>query len=594
MKKSYLLSLVLALCLCATACDKQFLDKAPGVDLTEDNVFLNKASLETFMATVYQYAMHANFRYRIQNNLSTTVVVSATDVVHPTASISDEGDASEADFINNNRWNEGDILPTTIVAREDFRYYIRWIALRQIALVLKRIDEVPDADATYKNQIIGEVRFLRALNYMEMVKRYGGVPIVDKVYDPIVKVDVPRSSLEDCIKFIVSDCDAAIPKLPTAYSPTQTGRATALAALALKSEALLYGASPQFNTPTPYISMANAADNRLICYGTYDINRWKAAADAAKTALDFALANGYGLIDVPANRNPKELDNGNPGPAGNYRDSWEVSNNKETILSYQGVAASNLTNAPLTLFTPTSYGAFWSGISVPLNFLRKYEKLDGTPQTWEDAGGTDLIAKFAQLDPRFKQTMSYTNSYFNPQNPVALIFDGGKDYKNCKGGIWMRKYISRSSRTGTPNVVLNDVLFRVNELYLNYAEALNEFSGPTQPAYDAVNAIRTRSGMPNLPTGLTQDQFRTRLRNEIAIEMAYDDHRFWDVKRWLIAEQDGVMQGKFEGLQITKAGTLYSWKPYTFENRRFNRQMYLHPFPQPEVLKGNLIQNPGW
>ena len=594
MKKSYLAGLVVAFSLITASCNNQFLDKAPGVDLTEDNAFQNKASLETFMATIYQYAMNSNFRYRLQNNLSTTVTVSATDVIHPSASISDEGDASEASFVNNNRWNEGNVLPSNIVSIEDFRYYIRWIALRQIALVLKRIDEVPDADQAYKDQIVGEVRFLRAMNYMEMVKRYGGVPIVDKVYAPLEKVDVPRSSLEDCIKFIVADCDAAFPKLPASYSPTQTGRVPALAALALKSEALLYAASPQYNTATPYISMANAADNKLICYGNYDVNRWKLAADAAKAALDYALSHGYGLIDDPASRNPKELDNGTPGPSGNYRDSWEISNNKETILMYQGVAPSNISNAPLTFFTPTSYGAFWCGISVPLNFLKKYEKLDGTSQTWDDAGGTDLIAKYAELDPRFKQTLNYTNSYFNAQNPISLIYDGGKDYKNCKGGTWMRKYISRAARTGGPNVMLNDILFRVNELYLNYAEALNEFAGPSPEAYTAVNTIRTRSGMPNLPTGLSQTQFRTRVRNEIAIEMAYDDHRFWDIKRWLIAEDEGVMKGNFQGLQITKVGNLYNWKPYTFEVRQFNKQMYLHPFPQTEVLKGNLIQNPGW
>ena len=93
---------------------------------------------------------------------------------------------------------------------------------------------------------------------------------------------------------------------------------------------------------------------------------------------------------------------------------------------------------------------------------------------------------------------------------------------------------------------------------------------------------------------MTKEQYRAEGHNEIAREVAYDDHQFWDVKRWLIAEEEGVMQGNFQGLQITKDGNLYSWKHYTFEVRRFNKQMYLHPFPQPEVLKGNLIQNPGW
>jgi len=607
-KLSFIFTIVLG-CLLTMACEKKFLDKAPGVDLTEDNAFLDKASLETFVTTIYRYSVHSNFRYGIQRqDVQSTPSyytpfsgVNATDCIHPSSSISDEGDASEANFINNNRWNEGVILPANIVNVEDFRYYIRWIALRQINLVLKRINEVPDADEAYKKQVIAEVKALRAMNYMEMLKRYGGVPIVDQVFEAGVKVDVPRSSFEECVNFIVRDVDEAIPNLPAVYSASQTGRITALAALAIKSEVLLYAASPQYNTATPVLSMENAADNKLICYGNADPNRWKLAADAAKAALDYALANGYGLIDEPANRIPKELDNGTLGPLGNYRVSWETPNNKELIMMYQGGAnnangITNIGNAPMTYWNPRSFGSFWSGITVPLNFIRKYEKLDGTPQTWEENGGSDLMAKYAELDPRFKQTMSYTNGYYTARDPIAQIYAGGKDYENCKGGVWLRKYIPRNATSG--NFVMIDAIFRVNELYLNYAEALNEASGPVQEAYDAVNAIRRRSGMPNLPTGLTKEQFRQRVRNEIAIELVNDDHRFWDIKRWLIAEEEGVMQGSFQGLQITRTGTApnfkYSWKPYTFETRTFKKSMYLHPFPQTEVLKGNLIQNPGW
>jgi len=599
MKKIYYLA-TLVFCLISSSCDKSFLDKAPGVDLTEDNAFINKASLEIFMATVYKYSMHSNFRYRTQGDLPFSQV-NNTDCIHPSSSISDEGDASEASFVHSNRWNEGVVLPSNIVNLEDFRYYIRWIALRQINLVLKRGKEVPDADETYKKQVLAEVKFLRALNYMEMVKRYGGVPIVDKVFEAGVKVDIPRSSFDDCIKFILKDLQEAIPDLPVSYSASQVGRATSVAALALKSEVLLYAASPQYNTATPVLPMVNASDNKLICYGNYDANRWKLAADAAKVALDFALENGYGLIDEIANRNPKELDNGTVGPLGNYRVSWETTNNKELIMTYQGGGTqaggiTNIGNPPLTFWNASCFGSFWSGITMPLNFIKKYEKIDGTPQTWDATGGTDLIAKYGELDPRFKQSVAYTNSYYTARDPISLIYNGGKDYVNCKGGVWLRKYIPRNATSA--NFVMNDVIFRVNELYLNYAEALNEASGPVQAAYDAINAIRNRSGMPNLPTGLTQEQFRQRVRNEIAIEMLNDDHRFWDVKRWLIAEDEGVMNGKFEGLQINRTGTSpnfkYSWVPYTFETRSFKKAMYLHPFPQTEVLKGNLIQNPGW
>jgi hypothetical protein len=101
--------------------------------------------------------------------------------------------------------------------------------------------------------------------------------------------------------------------------------------------------------------------------------------------------------------------------------------------------------------------------------------------------------------------------------------------------------------------------------------------------------------MPNLPTGLSQAEFRTRVRNERDIELAFEDHRFWDIRRWLIAENDGVMQGDMIGLTITKLSpTTYSYLPTKFETRTFYKKMYLHPFDQTEVLKGSLIQNPGW
>lgn len=602
MKNIKLLSVLFISFLIISSCKKDFLDKAPGVDLTEDNAFKDKRSLETFMATVYKYGLNPTFRYRDQNLYSTiNTQVNSTDCIHPSVSLCDEGDASEAAFVNNNRWNEGVVLPSNIVNFEDYRYYLRWIALRQINLILKRINEVPDADEAYKKQVIGEVKFLRALNYLEMIKRYGGVPIVDQVFEAGVKVDVPRSSFEDCIKFILKDADDAVANLPPSYSASQTGRATALAALALKAKALLFAASPQYNTGTPVVPMSNAADNKLICYGNYDVNRWKLAADAAKAAIDYALANGYSLIDTVANRNPRELDNGTVGPLGNYRFAWETYNSKESILSYQGGqlagGITNVGNAPITLFNPSCFGSFWSGISVPLNFIRKYEDTLGRPVTWDAAGGTDLIAKYRSLDPRFKQSVTYTNAYHSANDPIAQIYNGGKDYANCKGGVWFRKYIPRTFRNA--NYVQPDPIFRVNELYLYYAEALSEFNGtPPTEAYDAVNAIRRRSAMPNFPTGLTQDQFRQKLRNESAIELFGDDHRFWDIKRWLIATQEGAMKGAFEGLQITRVGAAapytYSWKPYTFETRTFLPQMYLHPFPQVEVLKGGLTQNPGW
>ena len=605
------------------SCKKSFLDKAPGVDVTESTVFASKVNLDLFLNTLYKNGVHSNFRYRDQQNFNTTVnvggatVINNTDCIHPSASYTDEGDASEADFVSSNVWNKGGVVSSNFVNNEDYRYYIRWIALRQVALILKRIDEVPDADAAYKNQVKAEVKVIRAMNYLEMIKRYGGVPIVDSMFAAGVQIDAPRRSFEDCVNFIVKDCNDAINNndLPAAQSVVLKGRINKATAYAVKAKTLLYAASPQFNTATPFLSMDNAANNKLICYGNYDVSRWQKAADATKEALDYLAGNGYTLIDVPAARNPPQS---STGYIGNYRNSWEQYNNAEIIFGYQGNNVNNTGNAPLTFINPTCYGSFWSGISVPLNFIRKYEDTLGNMVTWGASGGTNLLDKYGQLDPRFKQTIDYTGSYYNASYPISEIYIGGKHYGNCKGGNWMHKYIPYNL---SGNVFLNDVLFRVNELYLNYAEVLNELSGPgaysaptlTTPAqvaayfanatayptvptsaYDIVNKIRLRSGMRPLPPNLSQSEFRLRLRNERSVELVMDDQRLWDVRRWGIAQDEGVMQGKFDGLQINKVGSLYSWQVYTFETRVFNTNMYLHPFPQTEVLKGNLIQNPGW
>lgn len=608
MKKiKYLLPLMAGVFFNAS-CKKSFLDKAPSVDVTENTVFSSRANLESFMGTIYKYAVHSVFRYGDQQNFSTTVGVVQYDAAGPTGMMCDEGYASEASYYRTIDWNIGNVLSSNIVTIEDFRYYIRWIALRQIALVLNRAKEVPALDptatASYINQITGEVKVLRAMNYLEMIKRYGGVPIVNQVYDPGEFVNVPRSSLQACIDFILKDCDDAIANadLPASYSVAQTGRVTKAVAYAIKAKTLLLAASPQFNTATPPLSMPDG-DNSLICLGSYDVTRWQKAADAATDAINYVQSNGYSMIDDPAKRDPSDTVSTVPTwvgkqPDGNYKNAWLTFDNPEIILSYKGAAAAFSTQDPIRLFKPTfsDGGTSRSGSTVPLNFLRKYEKKDGTPQTWPATGGADLLSKYLELDPRFKQTICYTNSYYGSTDPKAAIYQGGTPgnvYATCAGGTWMRKFLPYG---GNVRSNINDILYRVNELYLYRAEALNEAAGgPTAQAYADVNKIRNRSAMPNLPTGLSQAQFRDRVRNESAIELVWEDHRFWDIRRWLIGEDPGVMSGAFEGLRITKTtDRLFAWTTYTFMTRTFTKNMYLHPFPQPEVLKGNLKQNPGY
>jgi hypothetical protein len=547
-----------------------YLDKAPGIDVTEDTVFSSQEQVEMFVAGIYRAGIHTGAP-GLDNNW-----MSRMDGWESAAT--DEGE-SVADWFWTNFWNTASVpIPTWTM---DFRFAMRWTCIRMCYTLLERIDEVPDIDPDFASQTKGEAQWMLAMQYFEMLRFYGGVPIIDKKLNLTQdELKIPRNTVAEVVDFIVARCDEAAALLPDTWPSTMTGHVTSGCALALKSRTLLYAASPTFNTGTPYLDFGE--NNDLICYGNYDVNRWQLAADAAKAVLDWAPSAGVHLIT-------------DQGVDYNYEYVWQTYDNAEFILSEK------LDNGSQSWWfwlvaPPNIYGGLGAS-TVPLNFVKLYEKSDGTPQTWNPAGGDDLMAKYAELEPRFHQSIAYNHSYWNSDYPDLQIFDGGEQYSKCKGGHWQRKHMLASYTYGHTNVSCNWPIFRLAEFYLNYAEALNEAQGPTSEAYDAVNTIRNRSGLPNLPGGLTQAEFRERVRHERTIELAFEEHRLWDIRRWEIGEQDGVMKGDMYGLLITPSTSTpgeYHYEPYVFETRYFPRRSYRHPFEQAEAFKGYLIQNPGY
>jgi hypothetical protein len=491
-----------------------------------------------------------------------------------------------------NTWNMGGITVGS-ASQEDINWPVRFNALRYCYIMMDRIKKVPDVDADYAALIKGEMQWLIADNYFEMVKRYGGVPIVRKYYQVGDNFKIPRASLQETFDFIIANLDSAAAVLPDAWPTNWKGRITKGAALALKAKALLYAASPLFNTDTPYLSMADPANNNLICFGNYDANRWKAAADAAKATIDWAPQGGVALVTNAIGG----------GPTKNYKYAWEVLDNPEIIIAekFNGLNGLNKTGSssmPWATIMPNPMGG-WTGVCPTQTFIEKfYDKTDGTPQTWSD-NGTDLNQKYAQLDPRFAQTIGYNGCKWNNSTTLETFLPDGKHKNYCVTGYWMKKFIPDAETSAGVKTPVSWPYLRLNEMYLIYAEALNEFSAaPPQEAYDAVNTIRTRSGMPALPAGLTQDQFRQRVRKEWGVEFAFEDHRFWDIKRWMIAEDPGVMQGPITVLTVNKFGTgtpqQFQYTRTVLENRVWKRFTYLNPFRIAEVNKGYIIQNPGY
>lgn len=569
-----------------------YLDKAPGVDVTEDTIFSSRSQAELFLAACYEQAIQgpwADGRWRygdwnrpnnIQGNLASFV------------SKSEEAEHTAVWYMSQ-PINDGTL---TITPNYDNLFHTRWTGLRYVNIMIDRIYDVPTADQAWKDNISAEAHFLRAHLSFENLKRYGGMPIVDRRFESseFESTFIPRSSVASYVEFLVSDLDYAIGKLPDSYISQWRGRATKGAALALKSRVLLHAASKRFNQATPVLSMEDPANDSMLCYGNYDINRWKRAADAAKAVLDWAPSGGIKLID-------------NQGVDKNYRYSWEVNDNEEIIL------AAKQTNGDWKNVSPYSYWlhARVGGGAGPMptqNFVEyAYDRTDGTPQVWENAG-TDLAGQYVNLDPRFHQTIAYNGFFWNQQRGVLNMALGpppaGPHSAGNVTGYFIKKHVPDAINAVANRVPKNFTLYQLNEIYLNYAEALNEFEGPVTAAYDAINTIRARSGMPALPAGLTKEQFRERVRKERATELAFDGHRWWDILRWQIGDE--VINGPFYGLKIYKNEPItnpftFRYEKYQFETRVWQDRFYFYFFTNNslanatnEVNKGYLVQNPGW
>ena len=298
------------------------------------------------------------------------------------------------------------------------------------------------------------------------------------------------------------------------------------------------------------------------------------------------------------------------GVDANYQYSWEVYDNPEIILAEKAAQGMGCWNRPWSGIIPGSIIAGSSGTNgtTPLlNFVRKYEDRDGNKVEWN--GGDDLQAKLASLDRRFAQTIAYNLSWWNSQTPEVQLWEAneelgvaaGKHIKDCYGGFWLHKLVSPSiMRPDNQEPVPNSTLFQLNEIYLNFAEAMNEAYGPDDKhgykysAREAINIIRERSGQPAILSGSgIYSDFRELVRNERAIELAFDNHRFWDVRRWMIAPE--TLGAPLRGVEITKiSDEEFEYKPIEVEKRTFEPKMYLYPIPQADLNTTGWVQNPLW
>ena len=569
-----------------TSCS-DYLETPPSAELDENKVFADRTLTESYLTGVYAEGMPLGFS---MNSSDADRKLAASSTL---ASACDEAEEGAEWGKGNSSWNKDNHNNNSIDWDEDPHHTMRWETLRKCNILLERLHEVPldQGDPEFNTRATGEAYFMRALVFWEGVYRYGGLPIVSRRLNASDVITLPRNAFAACVDSIVADCDRAAKLLPDYYTDaTKKGRANRVAALSLKARVLLYAASPLFNTNHPYLSLG--ADNNLIGYASEDKERWKKAADAAKDAIDAVKASGFYAL----------YDEGNPET--NYEQMWTLPDNCEIILANKKYRNFKVSEKPLAADLPSwANNQSWSdgGLFATFNFVKFYETKTGQKAAWKDNGGDDLLDIYESLDPRFKQTIAAHGALWNDEVGVLNFFPGGAhSVANDKTKHLVRKWVPRTLKVTPPlnTVNIDWIVFRVAELYLNYAEALNEYyDNPPAEAFQAVNLVRARSGMPAFDNALTKDEFRQKLRNERAVELAYEDHRFWDIRRWMIAENEGVMQGKMYGLKLSPIvgqPNKAHYVPYVFERRSWSRRSYLHPIKQIEIDKGYLKQNPGW
>ncbi len=540
-------------------------------DVTEAQLWANPDYGRNFLNNVYSVLSD---RYNLDGDGG--ILASGSDEAvtsNPNAGIN---------TLNNGTWGPAKTF--------DDVYTDMYTGIRKANMFLENIDRSPiivldellpanlPANQTFELQMArlkGQAYFLKAFFEFELLKRYGRFVIVNRTLTINDELNLPRNTFDECVAQISADCEAAIARLPLSpleWNAVNKGRATQTAAMALKARMLLYAASPQYNP-------------------SGDVAKWQAAADAAKRLMD----------------------TGKHGIYGNYAGIWlwNVTANQyntETIFATQTLNTTSIevNNAPI------SYDAANGRTNPTQDLVDAFEMRTNGKLPAETGSGYVATTPYANRDPRLGFAIMFNGSTFKSKTVETYV--GGKDglglnINATRTGYYMRKYLSESASWAgtTTNIRRPWILFRYAEVLLNYAEALNEAQGITAApqVLVAVNLIRARAGvaMPALQTtnpagngyvALSQEELRKRIRNERRVELCFEEHRFYDVRRW--KEGETTFNKPISGMRsVLVSPGVFTYTPFVVENRTFTAKNYLYPISQNELNRSSAIgQNPGY
>lgn len=573
-----------------TSCEDMFggfLDKQPSNEVTEEETFGSWNLMVQFHYDTYNFLRHG------ANRINNTWLDAATDL----------GETSFPGGVKSS-FNRGDYFSTTGAPELTSTWESYYRGIRKTNMIITRIDNVPKdielSDEQYEQDKLhytSEARFLRAWFYWEMFLRYGPIPIVTEVLDPngdLLSGYTERPTVKEyVVDFILKElqeCESGLLSKADAWNSARAGRIAQPMARALYSRIMLYMASPRYSADSG-ITWQQAADAAKSFIDDYGNDFSLMTSFDAQTGLPIGI-EGYtnallrtaydGNTEVIFYRNDVQIgwagiqndtpvgEGGNGGlcPSQNLVDMYDMADGSSPFIEYDE------TGAPV------------------------YNKVTHTPDI-NQASGYDDAHMWENRDPRLAASVLYQGRTWG-SGAINVIF-GQRD--NPRGntnvtptGYYLRKYI--------PEAILNAehtgsayrlwTIIRYAEILLNYAEALNEAQGPCQEVYDMLDQVRYRAGISGSVAERTdlitsKEKMRNFIRKERTVEFAFEEHRWWDVRRWNVAVE--ALSRDIYGITVNEDGSI---ERKVAQERVFEDRMYLYPIPEAEYWKTNIENNPGW
>ena len=616
------------------SCDN-YLDIVPDQTQQVDLLFERKEVAYTALATCYAYLPKNDGVYTSFMTMSdeiTTPIAKETDGVRI---MKGQQSASNPKFGLWSGWSDQGSL---------------WEGIRHCNILIENIHNVVDMTEQEMNSWAAEAKFLKAYYHFLLFTYYGPIPIVDENL-PISASDnevrVKRSTVDQSVDYIVQTIDDAILDLPVReLSSNDLGRIDQVIAKSIKSRVLLYAASPLFNGNSEMYSGFINEDGEHYFNQTYDQTKWDLAKDASLDAINAALENGVGLYEFSST-------------PPNYEDEYEESEflrtlydlkytivdkwNSELIWGNSNPVRDNdwwQMQAACMMKNPSasSVEAAWQWIAPTLRIAELFYTENGLPidqdltYDFQNRFNTATVGASQNYQAQYGATTAKLNLNREPRFYSSLGFDRG--YNRTWGNLWqlrmkkgeihgriansddylitgyaLKKLVHPDSEGDGYNKIVTYAwpMIRLSELYLNYAEAINESAGPNQEAYDALNAVRERAGISNVEDAwgnasisatlnkhTTQDGFREIIRQERLIELSFEGNRYNDIRRWKQAEQ--YFNSPVFGWSVDETSVSGYYNITQVGIRSFNSPRdYFHPISINEItINPNLTQNLGW